>query len=411
VRMITQEAPYHNATAARSSLFLWGLMVLLLLTVTACSKDAGTEGKPVVDGAKQSTPCDLTTDTSAWIAFKELADRIAAQEPVSQEELDAFGDQPSVTVWRNSLEPGVPAAHRVGNWLEGTFWKELGRQGKQKPSTNRAIFMRSYHYSLDNRDRIDERLAELTGPRKCDVADLAHFWIEPDRWSGELTIHFLPARPEIRIFEGSLLVDTGVVGAARVDQVIRSMAGLLYRKYQIEEGPNPIELEGAEAVAHLFRLLMNEGLAGWIEKTAIIEFDLKHWKLSKFLAVPEDYFAKTQQAVSLLNGHLGSMFDDEAVMTAKGQTLAEQMGVSNLIAQTGYGMAAVIDARLGEDRLRDAGRSVPAFLAAYQEAASLNAVPVPVPGKIGVELFQTVPPLEVEVFTELHAMLTRFFPE
>jgi len=410
VRMITQDAAHHNAAASRSSLILRSLPVLLLLAVTACSKDDGSEGKPVEDVARQTTPCNLTTDTSAWIAFKELADRIAEGEPVSKEELDAFGDQPSVTVWRNSLEPGVPAAYRVGSWLEGTFWIELGREGKQKLSTNRATFMRSYRYSLDNRDRIDKRLAELTGPRKCDVADLARFWIEPDRWPGDLAIHFLPARAEIRIFEGSLLVDTGVVGAARSDQVIRSMAGLLYRKYQFVEGSNPIELEGTEAVAHLFRLLMNEGLAGWIEQTAFLEFDSKHSKLSKFKAIPEDYFAKTQQAVNLLNGQLDSMFADEAVMVEKGQALVTQMGVSNLIRQAGYGMAAVIVARHGEDRLRHAGRSVPAFLAAYQEAASLNSVPVPVPGEVGVELFQTVPPLEPEVFTELHAMLTGFFP-
>ena len=411
MRMITQDAAHHNTAAARSVLIHWGLPVLLLLTVTACSQDPGTEGKPVEDVPQQTTSCDLTTDTSAWTAFKELADRIAEGEPVSKKELDAFGNQPSVTAWRNSFEPGVPSALRVGNWLEGTFWNELGRKGKQKLSTNRATFMRSYRYSLDNRDRIDERLAELTGPRKCDVVDLGRFWIEPDRWPGNLTIHFLPAKAEIRIFEGSLLVDTGLVGAARSDQVIRSMAGLLYRKYQFVEGENPIEVEGTEAVANLFRILMNEGLASWIEQTAILEFDRKHSKLSKFQPIPEDFFAKTQQAVQLLNGQLGSMFDDETVMVAKGQALVTQMGVSNLISQTGYGMAAVIVARHGEDRLREVGRSVPAFLAAYQEAASLNTVPAPVPGEIGVELYQTVPPLQDEVFTELHALLTRVFPE
>ena len=74
-------------------------------------------------------------------------------------------------------------------------------------------------------------------------------------------------------------------------------------------------------------------------------------------------------------------------------------------------MASVIAAQLGEDRLRTSGRSVPAFVAAYQEAALLNPVPLPVPGALGVDLTQTVPPLDPEVFAKLHQLLLQYFPE
>ena len=416
MRMITHDAVLHNAAAACSTLFGRDVLILLLLVIpvlaiTACSQDAGTKEKPSAQAADPGTNCAVTTDTSAWAAFKEVADRIAAGADVTKEELDAFGDLPTVTLWRNSLQPRVPTAWRLGNWLEGTFWKELGHEGKQKSNNDRTTFRRSYRYSLDYRDRIDKRLAELTGPRKCEVAELARFWIEPGLLPETLTIHFLPAKAEIRIFEGSLLVDTGLVGAGSASQVIHQMASLFYRKYQSVPGPNPIEQEGAEAVAHSLRVMMNEGLAGWIEQTVDFDFDTKHPVMYKVKITPEDFFLNTQKAIALFNNQLGPMLDDEARMAENGLAFARRLSFMNAFGQTGYGMSAVIVARLGEDRLRAVNRSVPSFLAAYQEAASLNPLPVPVPGEPDSELFQTVPPLDPDIFNKLHAMLTRVFPE
>ncbi len=411
MRIITHDAARHNAATAGSALFRWGILFLLTLTVSACSRDAATEGKPSSQAADPVADCALTTDTSAWTAFKEVADRIAAGADVTKEELIAFGNLPTVTLWRHSMEPGGFPALLVGNWLEGTFWEELDRKERQKRSANRTIFTRSYHYSLNHRDRIDRRLAELTGPRKCDVSEIARFWIEPGLLPQTLTIHFLPAKAEIRIFEGSLLVDTGLVGASRVDQLIRQMAALLYSRYQSLPGPNPIMVEGDEAVAHSFRLLMNVGVACWIEQAATLEFDRGHITLGKTGSIPEEFFLTTQDAIGLMNRKLGSMLDDEARMAEEGTAFAKRLARSEAFSATGYGMSSVIAARLGEDRLRQVSRSVPAFLAAYQEAAAANPFPIPVPGDLGHELFQTVPPLDPDIFTKLHAMLTRIFPD
>ena len=54
---------------------------------------------------------------------------------------------------------------------------------------------------------------------------------------------------------------------------------------------------------------------------------------------------------------------------------------------------------------------MPAFVAAYQEAALLNPDPAPTPGDIGVELDRTVPPLNPEVYSVLMATLEKNFPE
>ncbi|MCK9995152.1 MAG: hypothetical protein KAH56_02595 [Candidatus Krumholzibacteria bacterium] len=416
MRMITHELAHHNEAALRSARFSRRVLTVmfligLIMTAAACSRDAGTDGNSSAESADQSSPCALTTDTSAWVAFEKLADRVGSGTNVSKEELDAFGDLPTVTLWRNSLGAPIPSANRVGNWLESTFWDELGREGNQKKGADRAIFTRSYRYSLDNRDRINKRLAELTGPRKCDIDEMARFWVESDLLPATLDIHFLPAKTEIRIFEGSLLVDTGVVGAGNSDQVIRHMAALLYRKYQTIPGPNPIDLEGEEAVAHCFRVMMNEGITGWIEQTVAFEFDSSHPVLYKVKIIPEDFFLKAQQAIDIMNGHLGPMLDDEATMVEKGQNFAIHLAGMNALSHTGFSMSAVIAAHLGPERLRDAGRSIPAFLAAYQEAALANPVPAPVPGAPNVELFNTVPPLDPEIFTKLETMLTRVFPD
>ncbi len=416
MRMITQDSVRHNVAASGCIPFHRKVLILLLLVipilaVTACSQDAGTGEKSSAQAADPAADCAVITDTSAWTALKVVADRIAAGADVTKEELDAFGDLPTVTIWRNTQQPRVPSAQRLGNWLEGTFWKELGHEGKQKSNTDRSILMRSYRYSLGHRDLIDKRLAELTGPRKCEVADLARLWVEPGLLPQTLTILFLPAKTEIRIFEGSLLVDTGIVGASSVDQVIRQMASLLYRNYQFVPGPIPMKQEGAEAVAHSLRVMMNEGLAGWIEQIVDLDFDTRHPALDRIALVPEDFFLETQETIALFNSQLGPMLDDEDRMAENGLAFTRLLAVGGSFVRAGYGMSAVIAAHLGEERLRAVSRSVPSFLAAYQEAASLNPVPVPVPGALGSELFQTVPPLDPDIFNKLYAMLTRVFPE
>jgi hypothetical protein len=105
------------------------------------------------------------------------------------------------------------------------------------------------------------------------------------------------------------------------------------------------------------------------------------------------------------------MLADESLLEKNGRELARTLVAMSAYGQTGYGMAAVIAARLGEDRLREVSRSVPAFLAAYQESAVLNPVPAPVPGARGVELWQTVPPLDPEVYSALYTLLVEAFPQ
>lgn len=412
MRKITPESSVHNAAPRPTTgLFLAVLVLVIALGVSACSGDKGSEKDKTAADRPATPDCRIKTDTTAWTAFIEIADRVAAEEGVTHAEFEAYGDLPAVTLWRQSLKPGTPSSQKVGNWLEGTFWEELGRTGTQKANTDRTRFIRRFRYCVDKKEVIGLRLDELTGPRICELMDLAEFWIEPANLPDNLNLYFLPAKPEIRISDNSLLVDVGAVAAGSTDQVIRQMGSLLYRNFQFETGESPGDLQGEPAIAHSFRVLMNEGITGWIEKAVYMEFDTDHPELYKVKIVPEEFFFKAQQAIGMMNRQLGSILDDEADLAEKGNSFVMHLAGMNAFSQTGYAMAAVISHRLGDERLRDSGRSVPAFLAAFQEAAEMNPDPVPTPGLLGVELYETVPPLNPDLFTRLHALLETNFPE
>jgi hypothetical protein len=410
--MITPERPRHNGAPARRAGALVGLLLLAALPLaTGCSDQQDSrDGEAPAENAA-ATDCRISTDTSGWTAFTDLADRVAAGDNPSKAEFDAYGDLPAVTLWRNSLTPNTPRASRVGNWLEAAFWEQLEREGMQKTSAERANFSRRYTYCLSRREVIEEKLAALTGPRTCDLEELATYWIDPANLPETLTVFYLPGKPEIRISGDNLLVDTGVVAAGNTDQVIRQMVSLLYRNFQFVTGANPLDLEGEQAVVQAFRVLVNEGMTGWVEKAVDMEFDSRHPELYKVKIIPEEFFLKAQAAVGMMNRQLGDILADEETLAEKGNPFARHLAGMNAFSQTGYAMAAVISGHFGDERLKEVRDSVPAFVAAYQEAALLNPDPAPTPGDVGVVLYRTVPPLKPEVFSALMAILEKNFPE
>lgn len=410
MRKITPDTLLHNAAGSLAGRTGAVTLVLgLILLAGACGGDDRSTGNRSGRQPSAAADCPVLIDTSAWTAFVELGNAIMSGQEYSPEELAAFGELPTLALWRDSMQPDSPSAQKIGNWLEGAFWEELGRQGKQKTNTDRKMFVRSYRYSYDNRAKIDAALAEFDGPARCRLDSLARFWIDPEALPDPITVHFLPARGEIRISGGSLFVDTGVVGAGSIPQLTRQMASLLYRNYGFLPGDNPVELEGAPAVAQAFRVLMNEGVTGWIEEATAMEFDPDHPQLYKIQIIPEEFFLKAQEAIGVMNRQLGALLDSEPEMTDKGQAFALHLGGMNAYSQTGYAMAAVIVSRLGVTRLREVRNSPPEFIAAYQEAALSNPDPAPIPGDPGVDLADTVPPLQPEIFAKLHAFLVQAY--
>lgn len=416
MRKIIPDALHHNAPgpvvirAGRPAL-AFGLALGLALTIGACAPENKTPDKAASTGPTDQGNCPVVIDTSAWTAFQDLTERLHTGSTVTDEDFLAFGDLPTVVLWRESLQPRSPSAYKLANWLEGAFWTELGREGKRTPKPDREGVSHSYLYSYDNRDLIDQRLAELSGAKLCQLDSLARYWIDPEKMPDPVTLHFLPAKAEIRIAEGSLFVDTGVVAAETTGQLIRQTAALLYRKYGSVPGSNPTTLTGEDAIAASFLVFMNEGITGWIEKTLDLEFAPSHPRLSSVKIIPEEFFLKAQETVEMLNSNLGPILADESEMAAKGSAFARHLVGMNALGMTGYAMTAVIAGHLGEERLKEVRHSVPAFIAAYQEAALQNPDPAPMPGSLGVDLITTVPALEPDIFAELHSLLTRMYPE
>lgn len=409
--MISHDSARHNA----GRLFpLRGLPILTLLLAAAALLllgSCGTKDQGGSTSAKTTARCPAVMDTGGWDAFKTLGDRYLAGEQVTAAELEAFGNEPAVTVWRESMTENVPSAVKVGNWVESAFWDVSGQGRTQKMNSDRITFGQAMRFSYDKRQDIDPLLARFTEEgHLCDLYDLANRWLDPAKLPDPFVVRFLASKPELRSHNGALVADTGLLLAGGPKQLVGQMAAILYRDRQALPGPSPLEMEGAEAVAQTLRVMLNEGVAAWIEDMPHTYFNPVHPRLAKVVFVPENVFAIGVRALDIFNTNLPRLLADEAVMAGSGQDLARAIAGSGAFTQGGYCMAAVIAARLGEDRLHAVRLSPPAFLEAYQEAALQNALPLPLPGAEGSQLYETMPAFEGGVYEGLLKVLEEHFP-
>lgn len=398
MRNIIHGAAHHNA---RRWAFPFVLMAALALA--GCG-----------DGGQQdvSDPCPVTTDDDVWRTFLDLAGRLDEGQAVERDELLAFAEMPVMTQWRRSLAPNSPSPINIANWLDSAFSANNAATTRGKTNPNRRMLTESYNYSFGHRAAIDSLLEDFRAQGACRLDELVEFWIaEENRRDMQIVAAFLPAQSEIRFENDTLLVDTGAFMASGVDQAVEQIASLLYRNHQIIPGENPAILEGGASVAHAFRATVNEGLAGWIARNPETEFRDDHPRLGSIRVVPEKFFQTSRRVLDYGGRIFPAMVADPAVMEARGRAFTNFMTGQNAYGSLGYAMAAVIEARWGEERLREAGRTVPGFLAAYQEAAEGNPVPAPEPGTAGVSLHQTMPPFDPVVFEGLMELLRSTFPE
>lgn len=383
---------------------------ILLLAAAGCGGGEGTSGAGTGSAPAGDAACPVVVDASGWQAFTALAGRISGGDAVGDADLAALGEQPSFTVWRHSMAPAVPKPERVGNFVEEAFWDELGRTGERKANVDRQNLGLSYRWSWDHRARIDSLAAVVADESwRCGLLAGTRGWIDPERLPRPLTVHLVPGQPELRWHEGQLLVDTGVLAAGGPDQLQRQLAGLLYRNLAAQDGANPLAAEGDTAVAHVFRILRNEGLATWIEDLPHTYFDPVHPRLRRVMPVPEHFYVSTLRVAEICSTTLPRLFADEQEMRLRGQDFARTVAAGGAFSRGGYGMAAVIAGRLGPERLQAAARSVTSFVMAFQEAALLNGEDRPLPGALGHEPWACVAPLPAEVYARLLPLLEREF--
>jgi len=413
VRKIVHRTAIHNIVCSAALVSL--LAALIVLGLTGCGDQESAADATARKGATREAAdepparnCQVTVNSRPWEVFNDLADRLAAGQAVSRSELEAYGNLPAVTAWRNSQKPTPPTAGKIATWLEGAWWQEQGNTGKNK--TSGMTVGRSYRYCQSHGPQITALLPEFSDPEwACQIRDLADTWLGPDLSPRPLVLNLLPLKPEIRTSAGEIFVDTGLLLAGGAEQSARQIVALLYRNLAVVPGANPIESEGEQVIAECIRLMMNEGVAGRIEQTTQTFFGNDHPTLAEMNFVPEDYFRDAQRTVDKIATLLPDMLTDPAVMTNRGHSFARSMAVSGRFANMGIAMVEVIVGRLGEERLHQVRRSVPDFFAAYQEAARLNPEPIPDPGTVGISLYESVMPLPEELYGQLHELLIRQF--
>lgn len=326
-------------------------------------------------------------------------------------DLEAYGNLPTIAVWRESMAPGSPQAFKVGNWVEGAFWDLLDTDRPQKKSGDLRAFGTAMRFSYDHRGAIDALLAEYRDEgHACKVYELAEKWIDAGRMPENFVIQFLPGKPELRSHHGSLIADTSLLLAGGSDQLDRQLVGILYRDRQALDGANPLEVEGEESVAQAIRIMMNEGVAAWIDDMPHTHFNNLHPRLRKVSFVPENIYRVGIRGIKIYNSNLPEMLADEAVMAERGQQLARAITGAGALTQGGYCMAAAIASRLGEEKLQAVRLSPADFLAAFQEAALMNSLPLPEPGAVGTQLHETMPAFDGEVYPGLLKIVEKHFP-
>jgi hypothetical protein len=413
--MISHDTARHNAPGLfplRRRPLPWLLTTIFLLLLAGCGgAEQEQAGTPEAKEKSSTAACPVVVDVSGWETFQALGDRLSKGEQVPARELEAFGSLPAITLWRESMVGNVPEAYRVGNWAEFAFWDEVGQGRPSKPNEDRMKFGPAMRFSYDNRQEINELISLFAEQDNlCSISKLASYWLDADKKPDPLTVSFVAGKPELRSHHGQLIADTGLLLAGGQAQLGRQLVAILYRERQVVDGKSPLDLTGAESIANTLRVMMNTGIASWIEDMPNTYFRPVHPRLGQVTFVPENIFTTGIRGMNILSTNLPEMFADEAVMTQKGQSLSRAITGSGALTQGGYCMAAVIVNRLGEDKLRAVRNSPPAFLKAYQQAASLNTLPLPQPGEIGRQLHETMPAFPEDVYLGLLKILEEYFP-
>ena len=409
--MISQGFPPHNVHPGRTRRTAGPALLVLAAALLAggCNRDRDLSDRTPEPPAADARDCSLSIDTSVWEVFRRTGERIIAGEDLTRQEIGAFTVLPMTALWCGSTGTSVPTEpFNLTNWMEEAFSRELGLQGGRKMAANRLKMAMDYRFSFDHRAEVDSLLLTFAaGDSACRLKELLDRWIDPANLPDSLTIAFLPGGPEIRAVGNVILVDTGLLAAGGRQQTLGQIAGLAYRWFQIGQKPNPTSLEGEEALASSLVKVRDEGIAAWISNRPFTYFNSQHPVLGKVNIIPESYLKMANLAVAYGDSMLPRLFADHRAMELRGHDFPRRMASSEGFTDLGYCMAAVIDGRLGTDRLVGAARTASGFLDAYQEAASLNPLPRPEPGATGHPWYASLSPFDEALHRQLHDLLVR----
>ncbi len=408
--MINHELPANNFP--RYFLLLGLLFALAWLPIMAgCNKDGNNQSQsPSKEKETDSENCGISVDTSAWLAFAEISRRATDPEPAGLEAYQEYSDLPIIAKWCEGFGNDFPTSYLV-NWLDFTFDKDFKYNRKKKYNSYQVDYSMSYKYTIEHLDEVEPRLSSFVNDGYlCRLAEKTNFWLYPQALSDSFTVVFLPTKPEIRTFENYSFVDTGVLVAGRNEQLVDHLAANIFRNRVMLFSDNPLRMEGRQALAHLFRASMREGVPSYIGNKLETMFARNHRTLGKVNMVPERFFGSGRKTIEMINNNLPKMLEDEQLLNQKGRDFVKALITSGAISFTGYCMSTTIVDRFSEEKLRDTIGLPAAWLKAYQEAALMNPSPTPQPGEVINEWSKSMPPFEDVAYQGLLEILEETFP-
>lgn len=357
MRKITGPQPAHNATG--SLLVRLAPAIALLLVVGACGN-----GDQRAD-SWTAVSCPLVIDDSALRSFWDLADR----DDPSLETMHAEAESNVWRFWRRSFIHDAVRAETVGRAM---FIALVGREQLPERVRDRIVsldLVRNFELTRDRRAEIVTAVERFVAEeRGCEVFAALEGWLPATELPDTLRLTILPGLPEIRFFEDVFLLDAGLVWASGQVQIARFLASSLYKQRTLVEGSRPTSAQGADVFLHSLRLVRNEGVPAYLDDMPEIGFDPRHTIIGRAAPKPDELCLQAIRTLESVDAGLTRVLAIESPTQDHWENLYRIFVGAQSWQATGWFMSRTIADQLGVARLQQAGRSVPDFVAAYQEA-------------------------------------------
>jgi len=409
VKKVTRQRTGDNRRATAVAALLV-VAVASAAILTGCGGGGGASDGADAADRHVADGCALVMDTTALQAFWRAADRVAAGEEVTLEELGDVAALPTWELWRRSFEPeriaAAPVARSLFIALRGQ--EELPDRLSQK--SYRIDLVRSYEATLERRPLVEQYVQTFRDRETaCGVPELLAGWVPPEALPDTLRVDFVPGHAEIRLYEGHFMLDPGMAWAAGQAQIVRFLASTLYRDLATVEGPSPDQASGPEIALQAMRVVRNEGIPAYLDRMDEIAFDGRHMLLASAAPVPENLCDQAMRTLRSLDTVLTRLLAWDQVADEQWQQVYRLFVGAQSWQPTGWYMARVIADTLGEERLQEASRTVAGFWAAYHEAAAQQpAQPTARPGSVSYFL-QQAPRLDDGTAAWIEEQLRRRF--
>lgn len=365
MRKIVMTPGAHN----RAVRALLGSAMATLLLVSACG-DGDADGSGQATDKPTTLTCAVVVDDQALQAFFEVADRVAAGQSVTVEDLGDLASTPVMDHWRRSFAPENITATWTGRMMFLALVGEDQLSERLRAKGRRMDLVLAYQATVEQRRHIEDFASELaTGDILCGVRDQVEPWLAPGLLPDTLRVELIAGYPEIRLFEDRLLLDGGLAWASGREQLPRFLAAILYKELGTRPGQSPANASGDAILLESLRLVTNLVAPALIERSDQIIFDKRHPLLARSAPSPSVIADQAHRTLLSVAPGVARVRGLANPTDSDWQQLYRLFVGAQSWQATAWYMGQIIDERLGRERLQQAVRHPADLIAAYHEAA------------------------------------------